>query len=87
MVANEVIKSRAQVLKENIIKWGLGNTVVTQNDPAHFSDLEGFLDVVLVDAPCSGEGMFRKDPTAISEWSPENVTLCAARQQRIIKVR
>lgn len=58
LVANEVIKSRAQVLKENIIKWGLGNTVVTQNDPSHFSDLEGFFDLVLVDAPCSGEGMF-----------------------------
>lgn len=84
LVANEVIKSRAQVLKENIIKWGLGNTVVTQNDPSHFSDLEGFFDLVLVDAPCSGEGMFRKDPTAVSEWSPENVSLCVARQQRII---
>ncbi|HSI78970.1 MAG TPA: hypothetical protein VK957_23955 [Lunatimonas sp.] len=84
LIANEVIKSRAQVLKENVIKWGLGNTIVTQNDPSHFSDLEGFFDLVLVDAPCSGEGMFRKDPAAISEWSPENVSLCAARQQRII---
>lgn len=84
LVANEVINSRAQVLKENIIKWGLGNTVVTQNDPSHFSDLEGFFDLVLVDAPCSGEGMFRKDPEAISEWSPENVSHCAARQQRIL---
>jgi len=84
VVANEVIKSRAQVLRENVIKWGLANTVVTQNDPSHFSDFEGFFDMVLVDAPCSGEGMFRKDPAAISEWSPENVLLCAARQQRII---
>ena len=84
LVANEVIKNRVQVLKENVIKWGLGNTIVTQNDPSHFSDLEGIFDLVLVDAPCSGEGMFRKDPAAISEWSPENVSLCAARQQRII---
>ena len=84
LIANEVIKSRTQVLKENIIKWGLGNTVVTQNDPSHFSGLEGLFDLVLVDAPCSGEGLFRKDPAAVSEWSPENVSLCAARQQRII---
>lgn len=84
LVANEVIKSRAQVLKENSIKWGLGNTVVTQNDPSHFSGLGGIFDLVLVDAPCSGEGMFRKDPAAIAEWSPDNVALCAARQQRIL---
>jgi 16S rRNA C967 or C1407 C5-methylase (RsmB/RsmF family)/NOL1/NOP2/fmu family ribosome biogenesis protein len=84
LIANEVIKNRAQILKENIIKWGLGNTVVTQNDPSHFSALEALFDLVLVDAPCSGEGMFRKDPAAVSEWSPENVTLCAARQKRII---
>ncbi|MFD2199953.1 methyltransferase RsmF C-terminal domain-like protein [Shivajiella indica] len=84
LVANEVIKSRANILKENIIKWGLGNTLVTQNDPEHFSGLEGFFDLVLVDAPCSGEGMFRKDPDARSEWSPENVSLCALRQERIL---
>lgn len=84
VVANEVIKSRVQVLKENIIKWGLGNTVVTQNEPSHFSHFEAFFDLVLVDAPCSGEGMFRKNPAVVSEWSPENVVCCAARQQRII---
>ncbi|MFC3880025.1 tRNA/rRNA cytosine-C5-methylase [Algoriphagus namhaensis] len=84
LVANEVIQSRAQILKENIIKWGLGNCVVTNNDPEHFSDLEGFFDLVLIDAPCSGEGMFRKDPKARNEWSPDNVQLCAARQTRIL---
>ena len=68
LVANEVIASRAQILKENVIKWGLGNTVVTHNDPEHFGPLEGFFDLVLVDAPCSGEGMFRKDPLAREEW-------------------
>lgn len=84
LVANEVIQSRAQILKENIIKWGLGNCVVTNNDPEHFSDLEGFFDLVLIDAPCSGEGMFRKDPKARNEWSPDNMQLCAARQTRIL---
>ncbi|MDN3203923.1 methyltransferase RsmF C-terminal domain-like protein [Algoriphagus sediminis] len=84
LVSNEVIQSRAQTLKENIIKWGLGNTVVTNNDPEHFDDLEGLFDCVLVDAPCSGEGMFRKDPNARNEWSLDNVSLCAARQSRIL---
>ncbi|GAB3230228.1 tRNA/rRNA cytosine-C5-methylase [Algoriphagus aestuariicola] len=84
LVANEVIQARAQILKENLIKWGLGNAVVTNNDPDHFEPLEGFFDLVLVDAPCSGEGMFRKDPQAREEWSPDNVQLCSARQKRIM---
>ena len=84
LVANEVIAARTQILKENVIKWGLGNTVVTNNDPEHFSPLEGFFDLVLVDAPCSGEGMFRKDPQARAEWSPDHVNLCSARQKRIV---
>lgn len=84
LVANEVIQPRAQILKENIIKWGLGNAIVTNNDPEHFEPLEGFFDLVLVDAPCSGEGMFRKDPQAREEWSIDNVQLCSARQKRIM---
>lgn len=84
LVANEVIQSRAQILKENVIKWGSGNIVVTNNDPDHFSSLEGFFDLVLVDAPCSGEGMFRKDPQAREEWSLDHVTLCSSRQKRIM---
>ncbi|WP_338220176.1 methyltransferase RsmF C-terminal domain-like protein [Algoriphagus sp. oki45] len=84
LVANEVIQSRAQILKENAIKWGLGNTVVTNNDPDHFEPLEGFFDLVLVDAPCSGEGMFRKDPQAREEWSLDHVLLCSSRQKRIM---
>lgn len=84
LVANEVIQSRAQILKENMVKWGLGNTIVTNNDPEHFTPLEGFFDLVLVDAPCSGEGMFRKDPQARSEWSLDHVTLCELRQKRIM---
>ncbi len=84
LVANDVIQSRSQILKENAVKWGLGNIVVTNNDPDHFEPLEGFFDLVLVDAPCSGEGMFRKDPQARDEWSPDHVLLCASRQKRIM---
>jgi len=84
LIANEVIQSRAQILKENTIKWGLGNIIVTNNDPEHFEPLEGFFDLVLVDAPCSGEGMFRKDPQAREEWSPDHVMLCSSRQKRIM---
>lgn len=84
LVANEVIKSRVSILKENLIKWGYPNVIVSQQDPETFSDLEGFFDVVLVDAPCSGEGMFRKTPEATEEWSLNNVELCSARQKRIL---
>ncbi len=84
LLANEVIQSRAQILKENVIKWGLGNVVVTNNDPDHFTPLEGVFDLVLVDAPCSGEGMFRKDPQAREEWSLDHIALCSSRQKRIM---
>ena len=83
VVANEAIRSRAGILAENVKKWGSGNVAVTSNDPAAFAALDGFFDLVIVDAPCSGEGMFRKDPSSRGEWSPGNVTLCAARQRRI----
>lgn len=83
LVANEVIRPRAAVLAENITKWGLGNTMVTQNDPSSFSDLAGFFDVIVVDAPCSGEGMFH-DAVALREWSPANAQLCSDRQRRIV---
>lgn len=84
LVANEAIRSRASILSENIQKWGYPNCIVTNNDPADFRKLESFFNLIVVDAPCSGEGLFRKDPEAIDEWSPENVQLCAARQKRII---
>ncbi|WP_266205548.1 methyltransferase RsmF C-terminal domain-like protein [Pontibacter kalidii] len=84
LVSNEVIRSRASILAENVAKWGSGNVLVTSNDPRDFGRLSDFFDVVVVDAPCSGEGMFRKDPQAIGEWSEENVNLCAQRQQRIL---
>lgn len=85
LVCNEVIRSRASILIENLQKWGHSNMVVTQNDPRDFAGLQGFFDLILVDAPCSGEGMFRKEPTALKEWSVENVHLCALRQRRILK--
>lgn len=84
LVSNEVIKSRAVVLADNIAKWGRENVVVTNNDPADFGAFEELFDLVVVDAPCSGEGLFRKDPQAVGEWSPANVNLCVQRQQRIL---
>lgn len=84
LVSNEVIGSRVTVLADNIARWGHPNVLVTNNDPADFCRLPEFFDVLLIDAPCSGEGMFRKDERAVTEWSEENVALCAARQRRII---
>lgn len=84
LVSNEVIRSRANILAENITKWGKPNTIVTNNDPSRIGKLSVFFDFILVDAPCSGEGMFRKDEGAIAEWSVDNVRLCKERQQRIL---
>jgi 16S rRNA C967 or C1407 C5-methylase (RsmB/RsmF family)/NOL1/NOP2/fmu family ribosome biogenesis protein len=84
LVTNEVIRSRVSVLDENIRKWGHQNVVVCSNDPTDFSSLDGLFDVILVDAPCSGEGLFRRDASAIQQWSPENANLCATRQRRIL---
>jgi 16S rRNA C967 or C1407 C5-methylase (RsmB/RsmF family)/NOL1/NOP2/fmu family ribosome biogenesis protein len=84
LVSNEVIRDRARVLKENLTKWGAPNTIVTNNDPADFARIGETFDCIVVDAPCSGEGMFRKDHAARSEWSQNNVDLCSARQRRIV---
>lgn len=84
LVANEVVPARATVLAENVARWGCPNVAVTSSDPSCFSSLRGFFDVVVVDAPCSGEGMFRKDERAVAEWSLDNVRLCASRQRRIL---
>ncbi len=83
LVANDVIKSRAGILAENITRYGIGNAIVTNNDPLAFNRLKGYFDLILVDAPCSGEGMFG-DQTAISEWSAGNAALCSERQRRIV---
>lgn len=85
LLANEVIKSRVMILKENIQKWGLPHVHISHHDPEDLGRLEAFFDVILIDAPCSGEGLFRKDPAAVSEWSPDNVQLCSARQKRILE--
>ena len=84
LVANEVMRNRSQVLAENLIKWGNAEVVVTNNDPADFTSLTEVFDVVLADVPCSGEGMFRKDPVAVEEWSTDNVQVCWQRQRRIL---
>ena len=84
LVSNEVIRSRAGILRENVIKWGSGNIIVTNNDPKDFGKLRHFFDILIVDAPCSGEGMFRKNEKARGEWSLRNVKLCGERQRRIL---
>ena len=84
LVSNEVIHARSKVLKENMTKWGVSNSIVTSNDPADFDRLPNYFDLIVVDAPCSGEGMFRKDKEARKEWSSDNVQLCTARQKRIV---
>lgn len=84
LVANEVMRQRAQVLAENLTKWGHPDVIVTNNDPADFTQLTDMFDVILTDVPCSGEGMFRKDEVAVSEWSTENVAICWQRQRRIL---
>lgn len=84
LVSNEPMRQRAQVLAENILKWGHPNCMVTQNYPADFSHLTHTFDLVVADVPCSGEGMFRKDDEAIRDWSLENVDTCWRRQRDII---
>ncbi|MCR5548775.1 MAG: hypothetical protein K6F25_08480 [Bacteroidales bacterium] len=84
LVSNEVMKERVRVLDDNVARWGDPNVAVTSADPAAFARLGGFFDIIVADVPCSGEGMFRKDPRAEAEWSPAVVTLCAARQKRIL---
>lgn len=85
LVSNEVIRSRSMILAENTAKWGMSNNIVTNNDPKEFGKLTHLFDIILADLPCSGEGMFRKDPASRDEWSIDNVKLCASRQRRIIR--
>lgn len=85
VVANEYVRSRANILADNVRKWGMGNVLVTSNAPEHLAQFEGWFDVVAVDAPCSGEGMFRKEEVARTDWSDEAVKMCAARQMSIVR--
>lgn len=84
LVANEVIHQRSRILAENLTKWGESNTIITNSDPQSFGKISSVFDVMVIDAPCSGEGMFRKDHQAREEWSEANVDLCAGRQKRIV---
>lgn len=84
LVSNEPMPLRAQVLAENVIKWGSANAVVTKNEPADFAPFKNFFDLIVVDAPCSGEGMFRKDSFAVEQWSESVVRQCASRQKEIL---
>jgi len=84
VLANEIIQTRVPVLQENTIKWGAGHVFVSNNDPADFEKMGALFDLVLVDAPCSGSGLFRKDAAAMDEWNPGLVSFCSARQKRIL---
>ena len=85
LFCNEIHPKRAQILSENIERCGIRNAIVTNETPEKLSKVfTGYFDKILVDAPCSGEGMFRKNEEAVTEWSEENVRLCAARQDEVL---
>lgn len=86
LVSNEIIPGRAKILSQNIERMGISNAVVCNETPERLAEFfPSYFDRILVDAPCSGEGMFRKDETAINEWSPANVKMCADRQKMILR--
>lgn len=84
LISNEVIQNRATILNENICKWGYQNTWVSNSDPKHFASLKNEFNILLIDAPCSGSGLFRKLPNYCHDWNMDNVNLCAQRQKRIL---
>ena len=84
LVCNEVIKSRVPILGENIKKQGYSNVIITNVDSSEFEKLGGVFDIIVVDAPCSGEGLFRKDSLSINEWNLDNIQTCELRQKRIL---
>ena len=84
LVSNEVIRNRSVILAENTAKWGSPYSIVINNDPKEIGKLTHLFDMIVADMPCSGEGMFRKDPDSRNEWSIDNVQLCATRQRRIV---
>ncbi len=86
LISNEIIEKRARILSSNMERMGYDNVIVCSASPEELSGVFcGFFDRIIVDAPCSGEGMFRKDDTAIAEWSLENVDRCVARQRDILE--
>lgn len=85
LVANEIIEKRTKVLAENIVRLGIKNAVVTNETPSRLAEkYPAFFDKIIVDAPCSGEGMFKKNPAAMTEWSREHTLSCAVRQKKIL---
>lgn len=84
--SNEIVRSRAEVLYSNVERLGLKNVVILNEEPKNLEVFENYYDYVFVDAPCSGEGMFRKNPETISEWSTENEQMCAVRQKEILDI-
>ena len=85
LISNEIQRSRAQILDENMVKWGRPDVMVTCNTPRQIGESNLMFDLIAVDAPCSGEGMFRKDEGALRDWSLNNVEMCAARQREILE--
>ncbi len=85
LISNEIQRGRAQILAENMVKWGRPGVMVTCNTPKQIGESSLMFDLIAVDAPCSGEGMFRKDDGAVRDWSIGNVEMCAARQREIIE--
>ncbi len=85
LVSNEIHPARARILSQNVERMGVANAVVTNQEPDSLARrFGGFFDKILVDAPCSGEGMFRKDQEAREQWNPENVAMCARRQAEVL---
>ena len=85
LLCNEINPKRAKILSRNIERLGVANALVTNEHPQRLADrLAGFFDRVLIDAPCSGEGMFRKEEAAVTDWSQETVEMCARRQAEIL---
>ena len=84
LVANEPEPKRAKILAENLLRWGLDETIITSTYPDHLARSGITFELILVDAPCSGEGMFRKEPQAVTEWSEANVAQCVRRQREIL---
>ena len=85
LVSNEIVKQRSNILAENISKWGASNTIVIQAEPEQLAELGPTFDLIVADMPCSGEGMFRKNPASMEEWSTDNVQFCAERQEEILQ--
>ncbi len=86
LVTNEINRGRAKVLAENVERFGIQNAVILNESPDRLvKKFNGYFDLIVVDAPCSGEGMFRKDPEAVEYWSLEYPEECARRQREILK--